>query len=593
MPDLSDSITAIREGAKEDRFTYLTILQYHVTTPAVLPALNEVLQDAGLTQEIGWDLVQMLVTIDGSETCLETVARLGNPREVLIKVMEALERLAGAEDDDVDDEPEEEKAVASDSKIPDRFITLLGMLAILHRRIKTKHPSRFLGPSLVKVFEAYMPIPEMTAAVVNLVRSLSGRKRPPLPQRSSSINILNADKDGDISKNAPDPEAEQEDSNEDELQRKLLQSFATCVLQRYVNAHEMQWSPRLLEIYHPEKLVPGKKTMAQAFRENEVLQQRDSVVGQLVALLSDLGLDGFSGPFIESIYEASAGIDPLAAFEDFTSPDDIHLSPGGTVSLMAYWLFSTDVFGADNPEPEMHLFPEHFTILERFLGDEAQAQVVSSPGTADAVLAIGLGLEHRKLVVATEDASFMTYHHHLTLISVFHPDLQTRNAATRFAGTILHSEPDDHNRLEILEDLLENCMFASLKACAVRWLKEELITARQEKLTNLFSKSEVIERLQYAAFPDMLSVVDMDDEALLEFWVENNPFLLQAANFGYFLFASFKDLVPSGMKGAVEQRFSEPLILAAEKLGRIEGVEGGDKMQVDILIDRLRSLNAQ
>lgn len=281
MPELSESIQAIKEGAKEDRFTYLTILQYHVTSPEILPTLNEVLdQDAELTQEIGWDLVQMLLGIEGSGACLETVARLGNPREVVIKVMEALEGLAVAWNEVIVDV--DEPGVVPDSNIPAKFITLLGMLAILHRRIETKYPSRFLGPSLVKVFEAYQPTPEMTASVINLVYSLSGRKRPPLPTRKSSINVANPDQDGDASKNAPDPEAEQEDPKEDAMQRKLLQSFVTSILQRYANAHDMLWSPRLLEVYNPKKVVPGRKTITEAFRQDEDLQQRDGVIGQLV-----------------------------------------------------------------------------------------------------------------------------------------------------------------------------------------------------------------------------------------------------------------------------------------------------------------------
>ncbi|KAI0106148.1 DUF1760-domain-containing protein [Hypoxylon sp. NC0597] len=592
MPELSESIKAIQEAAKEDRFTYLTVLQYHVTSPDVLPALNDVLQDADLTQEIGWDLVQMLLNIEGSETCLETVARLGNPREVVIKVMEALEGLAVAWNDevivDVDD-----PGIIPDSKIPRKFITLLGMLAILHQRIKTKYPSRFLGPSLVKVFEAYQPTPDMTASVINLVYSLSGKKRPPLPNRKSSINVLNPDQDGDLSRNAPDPEAEQEDPQEDAMQRKLLQSFVTCILQRYVNAHDMLWSPRLLEVYHPEKTVPGKKTITEAFRENEEPQKRDAVVGQLVALLRDLGLNKCPPQFVKGIFEGPVHTDPLAAFDDFSSADDIHFSPGGAVCLIAYWIFSKDVFGSDSPQPEMHIFPDHASILGRFLGREVQSEIVSSPGIADALLAIGLGLEHRKLIKADEEANLMAYHHNLTLISVFHPDIQVRNAATTFAGSLLHSEPDDHTRLEILEDLLENCMFASLKACAITWLKEELISAKQGNLNNQFSSPEVIERLQYFLFPDMSSLNESSTEALVEFWAQNQLFLLQVANFAYFLFTGLKELVPAGMGAAVGQRFVEPLIAAAEKLQKVEGSDGEDRMQLSILTDRLRSLGLQ
>ncbi|XXG96789.1 Cation-independent mannose-6-phosphate receptor CI-MPR [Hypoxylon texense] len=597
MPELSESIQAIREGAKEDRFTYLTILQYHATTPEILPTLNEVLdQDAELTQEIGWDLVQMLLGIEGSETCLETVARLGNPREVVIKVMEALEGLAVAWNEVIVDV--DEPGVIPESNIPAKFITLLGMLAILHRRIETKYPSRFLGPSLVKVFEAYQPTPEMTASIINLVYSLSGRKRPPLPTRKSSINVANPDQDGDASKNAPDPEAEQEDPKEEAMQRKLLQSFVTCILQRYANAHDMLWSPRLLEVYYPKKVVPGRKTITEAFREDEDSQQRDGVIGQLVALLRDLSLDKCPREFVKSIYEGASLTDPLEAFDDFSSVDDIHLSPGGAVCLIAYWIFSKDVFGSDSPEPEMHIFPDHALLLARFLGREMQSEIISNPGIADALLAIGLGLEHRNLIKGPEDANLMAYHHNLTLISVFHPDIQVRNAATSFAGSLLHAEPDDQDRLDILEDLLENCMFASLKACAVTWLKEEILAAKQANLSNQFSSPDVVERLQYSLFPDMLSLIetggsDGGEQALVDFWAQNQLFLLQVANFAYFLFTGFPDLVPAGMGAAVGQRFVEPLVAAAERLQKAAGARDDDKMQLGILVDRLRSLGLQ
>ncbi|ORY59239.1 YAP-binding/ALF4/Glomulin [Pseudomassariella vexata] len=593
MPELSESIAAIKQGAKEDRFTYLTILQYHVKSPEILPALNDVLeQDAQLAEEIGWDLVQMLLGIPGSETCLETVARLGNPREVIIKVMEALDGLTEAAGD-------EEAATTPD--VSARFIVLLGMVAILHRRIKTKYPSRFLGPSLVKVFEAYQPTPEMTAAVINLVRSLSGRKRPALPTRKSSINVTNLDQDGDNSKNAPDPEAEQEEPTEDKMQEKLLQAFVTCILQRYVNQNEMQWSARLLEYYHPEKLVPGKKTIAQAFNEDGPLHQRDAVIGQLVALADDLGLTKLSDSFIAYMYENVTIVDPLAAFEDFSSPEDIHLSPGGAVCLIAYWVFSSEVFDADNPQPGMYIFPDHVTLLERFLGTEAQVEIGSSPGIADALLAIGLGLQHKGLIKRGTDTNFMAYHHHLTLISVFHPDIQIRNAATSFAGTILHSDPDDQNRLDILEDLLENCMFASLKACAVVWLKEELIAARKGNATNQFSSPDVIDRLQYFVFPATSAVKDMGEEELLDYWAQNSLFLLQVANFAFFLFSEgCRGLVPAGMRSAVEQRFAEPLVGAAERLlkrakgqGGLGGLGEKDTMGVSILAERLKGLPLQ
>ena len=305
MPTLEESVEAVRSGSREDRFTYLTVLEYHVRTPGVLPVLNEVLQNEDLTQDIGWDLVDMLLPVDGYEACLETVARLGNPKEVYLRVTQALGGLAAAwlvEDDDdgvaaaegghhklrirrdgSDESSDYQKReLLPKDKIPGAFIALLGMLAVLHGRLKAKYPSRFLGPALLRILQAYRPTPEMTASVINLVRSLSGRKRPPLPSRTSSINVANPDEDGDNSRNAPDPEAELEEPEEELKQGRLLQSFVTWVLHQYVEENPMRWSPRLLERYNPERNVPGKKTNIDAYRENEELQKRDAVVGQLV-----------------------------------------------------------------------------------------------------------------------------------------------------------------------------------------------------------------------------------------------------------------------------------------------------------------------
>ncbi len=113
----------------------------------------------------------------------------------------------------------------------------------------------------------------MTAAVINIVHSLSGRRRPPLPTRKSSIEVSNLASSDDASKNAPDPEAENletEDPTEGEIQQRLLLSFATCILESYVNRNDMGWAGRLVELRQPDKLVPGKRTLTEAFGKNKI-----------------------------------------------------------------------------------------------------------------------------------------------------------------------------------------------------------------------------------------------------------------------------------------------------------------------------------
>lgn len=292
-----------------------------------------------------------------------------------------------------------------------------------------------------------------------------------------------------------------------------------------------------------------------------------------------------------------------------TSADDIGLSTGGTVCLLAYWVFSSTVFDADQPQPEMHIFPDHHDLLENFLGEQAQSQILQNPATVEAILVLGLWLEENKLISPKDQTNFMSYHHALTLCAVFHPSIHVRNAAVTLAGLVLHDDPDDADRLKILEDLLENAPFASLKACALTWLREELISASAGKdkdddgarnnNNNLFATQQCIEELQYAIFPNLVDTLEKaGPEALLEYWTENSAFLIQAANFAYFLFASdaCKGVVPGAMGAAVEQRYVEPLLAAAVRLEeriKKEGDEEGAQgvlLELDILQTRLKGL---
>src|SRR5438552_747125 len=76
---------------KSDDITFLTYIQEKVGNDR-LPVLHDILlQDADLADRIGWDLVATLLPLlPESEECLMTVARLGNPRETVLKVSIAL-----------------------------------------------------------------------------------------------------------------------------------------------------------------------------------------------------------------------------------------------------------------------------------------------------------------------------------------------------------------------------------------------------------------------------------------------------------------------------------------------------------------------
>ena len=282
------AINAILESRPpaSDYLTYLTILESHLS-PAILPILNDILKDVQLTQNIGWDLVQLLLPLPGSEDCLNTIARLGNPREVVLKVTEALQLLDWDNDDGDANEPDARKELASSSPIAsDRYCTLVKLLGILLPRIKTQYPSRFLSTSLIALLASFRPSPEATLTVISFVHKISGTKRPPLPGRKSSINILQTTS-GETEESAPDPEAQTTvDPKESAIQQKLLQAFVTHIVEEYVNANTLEWSARLQELYNPEKVVSyediGKLSIGESFKQKPEIEAKDTVMGQLV-----------------------------------------------------------------------------------------------------------------------------------------------------------------------------------------------------------------------------------------------------------------------------------------------------------------------
>lgn len=269
-----------------DYLTYLTLLEYQLT-PQRLPLLHQLLQDERLTTNIGWDLVKLLLPmLPASTECLQDVARLGNPREVILRVSEALMQLQPEEDDDDDDE-------ATDGSLPKhilQFNCLLAMLSLLHGRIQTKAPSRFIATSLHAALEAYtaMPCDETTLALLEFLRDVSPSKRPaPPPRAPSESSVLRT---AELS--APDPEAEVASpslsaNNETLLVRKFIQFGLLELIKSYLLSFSgpmdpgMSWTVRMQEHLHPSLRLP-EQSQTQAYSTTKELRERDMLMGKIV-----------------------------------------------------------------------------------------------------------------------------------------------------------------------------------------------------------------------------------------------------------------------------------------------------------------------
>ncbi|KAL3418035.1 yap-binding protein [Phlyctema vagabunda] len=615
----TDPIKAITQSLPPatDPLTYLTILESHIS-PDILPTLNDILQDAELTQSIGWDLIHLLVPIAGAEKCLGTIARLGNPREVVLKITEALSLLQ-LDDDAESRSDEEELGITAGSKEPtstERFCILVDLLSIVHPRIKTKYPSRFLSSSLMSILSAYRPSPQATLAVLAFVHTISGKKRPALPGRKSSVNVPTSS--SAYGPKAPDPEAQEEDPSEAAIQQKLLQSFITHVLEEYVNESPVEWAARLQESFDPTKVVSGRKSLGEMYKEDPTFEIRDTIVGKLVALARDLGLTDYP-ILLETIrkVEDKSSVEDHAEDNYPSSPEDVPLSKAGSLFLMTYYIFSTILFAAKSPQPSLTIFPDHMNLVKEFIGVNGPETIGSEPsGVIDALLAIGLWLENSNKFVAgpLEDEDFLQHLQTLSLLSANNASPTLRAGAHILTSSVLHAHPTDRLRLTFISDTLEHCPYETLKASAVAWLKEELMTAKERGSQNVFGSSAALAAVQPYLFPDLSSLsslvaqaTDQETEKETETGASSSqslshafPFHMAVLNFIFFLQSpQYAHVVPDGMLDVVQEVYVRPLREALAKAqapgnakeGREEDAGVADGTELELLSERIALLD--
>lgn len=512
---------------KSDYLTYLTIVEYNLKTDN-LPILHTVLQDEKLTTNIGWDLVHLLVPLlPESEQCLKDVAHLGNPREVILKVTESLRLIefddivaedsivGGDEDDDVRTRaesstfpqktaPVKEAAGPSEpsqaTELPPalplpvlQFRALLSMLAILHPRIKTKYPSRFLSTTLQAILASFSNSSEhreeMIEAIAETVKAISGVQRPSLPSRRSS---------GFMKPEAPtrrasgaDPEAGEASApsvEEQDLQKRLLQAFTTHVLEeyllnisRYDDVPGMAWCSRIMEKIHPERQIPDVPGFAHCFTSEEELQRRSEAVGQLVALAKDIQITD------HDLLETAITVEkvPGPSHDEEEPPKtakEVPLSRLGSVLLYAARKASAILYSnSQSVTAPFTLFPDHHELLKNclasadlgagLLGTEPEALI-------DSVLGLSLiCLEDNSIGAPDSDEDFNHYLQTNAFLSSNCPNPNLRGHAHYITTTVLRSQPDDKVRLDFIRDTLEHCPYENLKVSAVGWIKGETIEA--------------------------------------------------------------------------------------------------------------------
>jgi hypothetical protein len=265
----------------------------------------------------------------------------------------------------------------------------------------------------------------------------------------------------------------------------------------------------------------------------------------------------------DAIYTEPKALDSETEEEYPSSPEDVPLSRVGSLFLVTFFVFSSVIFDANITLPPMSIFPGHATLLQQFIGTNGAPTIgTEEQSVVDSILAIGLWLENSNKFVSgpLEDEDFLQYLQYLSLLSANTPSPSLRYSAHTLLTSILHAHPIDRTRLTFILDTLENCPYETLKASAVGWLKDEIITAQERKAENVFSSTVALSTTQPYLFPDMSPLTQASDTEAREEVKQSFPFYMAVLNFLYFASTdAYAEVVPEGMKTVAEKIYLGPL----------------------------------
>ncbi|KAI1610775.1 hypothetical protein EDD36DRAFT_420805 [Exophiala viscosa] len=497
-----------------DYITYLTLLEYQLT-PENLPTLNRLLNedDGKLAAEIGWDLLRLILpmlnpALEEAVRCTEIVARRGNPREVVVRVAEELEKLGDPaddfEDDDLEDDddddalptfageaprvhlgdmtlegmPETEQHAEANSRNTVqppagsskaiKLQALLNMLGILHPRIKTQYPSRFLATSLPAALGAYRQIPITTATTstfLTMLEKLAGKKRPDLPPRVSTSNIKPAPSSAPL----PDPEAKAEEEEtgvkapsdeEKAIVHRLLSAVTLEVLDEYLSClsspehSSMSWTARLRETLEPQRVNSLRVKETQLWKETEELKQQDTLLSKFHKLCTEL--DVHSSIEIKKVVHDEVDLEhPDQDKEEEpseypTSPAQIPFPRAGVIFLHAYESF----LAAQDASPVLSTTQLTKLIAHSF--PLSATPSIPNPALQDSLLSLLYkhALPNTKLDAPPSPAKFLLLISTLTQLFTITPWASLRDSAHHIATRLLHAHPDPNMRLQVITQTL-------------------------------------------------------------------------------------------------------------------------------------------
>lgn len=264
-----------------------------------------------------------------------------------------------------------------------------------------------------------------------------------------------------------------------------------------------------------------------------------------------------------------------------STASDVPLSRTGALYLLATMAASSAFFDAPASLPPLHFVPEYAAILGSSLGDSSTGSTGAEPEPLiDSVLFLGFSiLDNQPQITSEHDQVYNNIIQRLSLLSANMPSPVLRYHAHLLTSSILHLHPEDRFRLAFIRDTLEHCPFENLKASAVGWLKDELLSAdrpaqekRPDEDPSIFATPAALETLQPFLFPNIDTLMEgqstTDGYATFQAY---QTYFLAVLNLLYLLLSSPSLSVRLGLANSAKQdpdhfsRFLNPLSDASRR----------------------------
>ncbi|KAK9456167.1 YAP-binding/ALF4/Glomulin [Dipodascopsis uninucleata] len=495
--DIKGVVNSLRAAARDtvetdDYITYSTLLDIHLSNCSTLEESTRVellqglesilLENEGLLSHVAWDLpILLLPYLESSEnfedvaaakgltsrrlafSIFNLVAEKGNAKEVFLKSIEALSSLSL----DIDDAAAIHEKIELEKVFVLKFYALFEVIVSVTRRIITQYPSRFLTTSssaLLSFLSTH--IDELyTQSLSVIVRRLYLFARDYVPP---------------VSKTPVDPE-------EEALQRRMLQSYITHLVEIIFRTANLDWSNRYFNFIKKDiKVLPERERQ----RETSVVGNGAlEMVERFLQLTSSF--DMHPSMFVEAILEEPAEMDQEES-DDLTFPSpptsasSIPLSSEGCFLLLSEFLMS------EKNHKIRFTLPQIILISKRFTNQDDH--ILPSAGVCDS---IGLyGWMFLKDITPEEIAEvsqedFNSYLHIITALSATQGD-----AARRFLlhTLVVHllSLSSRERAYEYIFDTLMYCPYENACEAFVVVLKDFLKSPGRSNSTNTKSSRKSI-----------------------------------------------------------------------------------------------------